>query len=155
MEHNPYAAPRSIVADVAAPAGKRPRSVSAALVLPGIALAFEVWDAIPALRQVSVGELSVLGFIYLVIRLSVLIWIWTRIARGNNWARYTALVFTLLALAIYLFNLWYMLSSLPPTSKYAPDVRAIIVSASLILFELVALYLLFFPGRDWFRPRAR
>jgi len=104
---------------------------------------------------VSVGELSVLGFIYLVIRLSVLVWIWTRIARGNNWARYTALVFTLLALAIYLFNLWYMVSSLPPAIKYAPDVRAIIVSASLILFELVALYLLFFPGRDWFRPRAR
>jgi hypothetical protein len=71
-------------------------------------------------------------------------WLYLKIARGRNWARITILVLIAISMPAVLIVV-------PEVAARAPWTAFITVVDLLLVFY--ALYLLFFPGREWFRRR--
>ena len=93
MDHNPYSAPRSAVADVRDPRGKRPPAVGIAVVLLATAIAFFVRDGVLDFRGVETGEISGLAMVWRILRIAIAVLLCVLIARGTNWARHAELWF--------------------------------------------------------------
>ena len=71
-----------------------------------------------------------------------------KIWKGRNWARITYLVLTLLAILAW----FQMAAALPSGVKFVPAVETLLPLVGTTL-DVVALFLLFVPGRAWFRRR--
>jgi len=144
MTHNPYSAPRSTVTDTPPPPMERPRVVIIAVALLWTEVALGLLESLLDWKNLMASESARFGLIVdvLFVGLSVLINI--MIWRGRNWARIVALVLTMLAVV-----------------GFAPVVgvefaRAPIVTLlgmSEMLLDVIALYLVFVPGRQWFARR--
>jgi len=153
MDHNPYSAPRSAVADAGEPRGKRPLVVGIAVVLLATAIAFSVRDGVLDFRGVETGEISGLMMAWRILRIALAVLLCLQIARGRNWARHAELVFVALGIARLSFEFWRF-NNLPEGVHFMLDKPAFAMSAAPLVLELSALYLLFVPGRHWFKRRA-
>lgn len=143
---NPYAPPKAVVAEpLEGELTMAPPPVKTAMKLlwTSFALTFvEValdWTALTA-------EIAQLFFaIWLALASLLQVWIFLNIARGRNWARITWLV-------IFAITLPFSFIDLPELAQRVP------VAAGLTLIDLFlvvySFYLLFFPGRGWFRKHA-
>jgi hypothetical protein len=142
--HNPYAPPKAPVAE-APQRGDAPPAVKtamklfwASLFLTFIEIAFD-WE------RVAVGVAPMLIVILTVLMCSIQVLLYLYIARGRNWARITFLV-------IFVISLLATLPLAPELARSAPLYATVLVIDALVV--LCAFYLVFFPGRDWFRPRS-
>jgi hypothetical protein len=141
--HNPYSPPKADVSEPAEPAlAEAPPAVTRAVrllwfsfVLTFVEIALD-WEA-------QIGGVSL---VYLLVWMGVMcalqVWLYLKIARGRNWARITFLVLIAITLPVSFTSILEMAQRAP-------------VAAGVTLIDLFvvffALYLLFFPGRSWFR----
>ena len=144
MTHNPYSAPRSAVTDTPLPPKERPRVVVIAVALLWTEVALGLlnslldWEYLNADTPAAFVLIVQGVFVALSVLINVMIW------RGRNWARIVALVLTILGVA-----------------GYAPQIGADFARAPLmavlgmveLLLDIIALYLVFVPGRQWFARR--
>ena len=144
MTHNPYSAPRSAVTDMPPAPMERPRVVVIAVALLWTEVALGLLESLLDWKHLAADESAtfVLIFDTLFVGLSVLINI--MIWRGRNWARIVALVLTIFAVV-----------------GFAPVIGAEFARAPFVtvlgmvelLLDVIALYLVFVPGRQWFARR--
>ena len=144
MTHNPYSAPRSAVTDALAPPMERPRVVVIAVALLWTEVALGLLESLLDWRNLMASDSARFGLIVdvLFVGLSVLINI--MVWRGRNWARIVGLVLTILGVV-----------------GFAPVVGAEFARAPFVtllvmvelLLDVIALYLVFVPGRQWFARR--
>jgi len=147
MSHNPYTPPSSSVADISeADAIPRPRSVVIAVALfvtdlvLGVAMFCYLVLGNEAIRNLP-GVVA-MSMIFLVLGCAIsalLIW---KIWQGKNWARIVWVIFSVLTLLSML---------LPNDNAVMPDTPWF--DAATRLIDLVALFLVFGPGRAWFQRR--
>ena len=146
MSYNPYSPPATSVADFedAGPL-ERPAVIKKAVILLwlsvglGLATVIMDWQEVAARWSVPL----VLGVQTVTVAINA--WLIWKIWMCRNWARVTTLVLIAISLP-------YVFRELMDTAARAP------ASAGLGLMhlgsEVGTLYLLIFPGRDWFRRRA-
>jgi hypothetical protein len=142
---NPYAPPKAVVSDATdGPPRVRPRAVKIAVALLWVefllALVIRVLSS-----DITVGtseaEYKFLADIFWVTQVAVAAWINVKIWQGRNWARIVALVLTVLAF------LW-----LP--AIFHEGALSAALSFSMLALDVVAMILVFGPGRDWFQRRS-
>jgi hypothetical protein len=145
-QHNPYAPPKAPVAE--APQGApmdAPPAVKTAMKLFWISF-FLTFLEMALDWEKMVGDVSTIAILIVTaIFCSIQIWLYLNIARGRNWARITWLV-------LFALSLLATLPSLPEVAARAPLYATVLVIDLLLV--VYAFYLVFFPGRDWFRPRS-
>jgi hypothetical protein len=144
MTHNPYSAPRSAVSDTPIPPMERPRVVVIAVALFWTEVALGLLDSGLDWRYLTADDSAafILTVEALFVGLSVLINI--KIWQGRNWARIVALVLTILAVVGYA-------PQIGAEFARAPFVTALAMIE--LLLDVVGLYLVFVPGRQWFARR--
>jgi hypothetical protein len=144
MTHNPYSAPRSIVTDTPPPPRERPRVVVIAVALLWTEVALGLleslldWENLTANDSARFGLIVDVLFVGLSVLINIMVW------RGRNWARIVGLVLTILGVV-----------------GFAPVVGAEFARAPFVtllvmvelLLDVIALYLVFVPGRQWFARR--
>jgi hypothetical protein len=144
MTHNPYSAPRSIVTDTPPPPMERPRVVVIAVALLWTEVALGLleslldWENLTANDSARFGLIVDVLFVGLSVLINIMVW------RGRNWARIVGLVLTILGVV-----------------GFAPVVGAEFARAPFVtllvmvelLLDVIALYLVFVPGRQWFARR--
>jgi hypothetical protein len=146
MDHNPYSPPQTEVREPINPddAGPRPRQVTWAVQCFWVELALGVPQtalqiANGQIRQYIVATLILIG----VISASEALVIY-KISTRSNWARYVALVCTVLGTMIWISS-----------ARAAASSASIALNVIATLLDIAALYLLFTrPGKDWFKTRA-
>jgi hypothetical protein len=142
---NPYLPPKAAIADpIEAPPTEAPAPVNTAMRL--LMISFVLIFVEVALDWVALTAVSppiVLVF-WLVLASILQLWIYAKIASGRNWARITWLV-------IFAVSLPFTLIVLPELAQRAPVVAGVTFVAQVL--TAFGLYLLFFPGRAWFRRR--
>ena len=144
MDHNPYSPPQTEVREPVEPedAIPRPRQVTwavwcfwteLALGVPQLILQFSNGE----IRQYLVATLVTIGVLS-----GLQAWVIYKISTRRNWARYVALVATVLS----------ALLGLGSASTMSFGARTISVLG--LLLDCAALFLLFTrPGKDWFKAR--
>ena len=147
---NPYAPPQAVVADEPEQVMPRPRVVTVAVWMLWIEVALSSLSALLRMQYSSDTVVVVYVLIGAVLLQGLSALLIYKIWKGRNWARITYLVLTLLALLSWI----QMAAAIPNGVKFVPAVETILPLAGTIL-DLVALYLLFVPGRAWFRRRLR
>jgi hypothetical protein len=143
MSRNPYAPPDSAVADSdQEPPREKPAAIRRAIVLIWLSLALNAFILAIDWRFLS-SEIPLLGLIAteaLVVALTV--WLVIKIEAGRNWARIVYLVLLVISLPI-------ILPDIMTSAERAQHVAGLkMVELGL---DIGTLYLLFLPGRDWFR----
>jgi hypothetical protein len=144
-QHNPYAPPKAPVSEPppSAPAAAPP-PVRTAMKLFWISF-FLTFVEMALDWEATVGDVSTTFMvIFTAIICSLQIWLYLNIARGRNWARITWLV-------LFALSLLAAVVSIPEMA--GKPLYATVMAIDLLLV-LYAFYLVFFPGRDWFRPRS-
>ncbi|MBC8025238.1 MAG: hypothetical protein H7Y89_04555 [Steroidobacteraceae bacterium] len=145
-QHNPYAPPRASVAessedllpDAPPPVKTAMKLLWISFVLTYIEVALD-WAALTA-------ETPLIFFAIGVVLMTALqIWIYLKIALGRNWARIAWLVLSAVSLPI-------LITDMVDLAQRAPVAAGITLIDVFLVFY--ALYLLFFPGREWFRARS-
>ncbi|MFO1401706.1 MAG: hypothetical protein U1F30_10940 [Steroidobacteraceae bacterium] len=147
MPHNPYAAPKSVVADIPAegPPVARPKEVLLAFrllwIMYGVGLL-----VVAAKRAWAISHQSAAILIATqAISLALSVWIYNRILAGKNWARMLLLfgaAFSVLVFAMPQTRALFL--SAPALTRISAAVKAPV--------SLYVLWLLFVsPGRHWFR----
>ena len=144
MDHNPYSPPQTEVREPVVPedAIPRPRQVTWAVWCFWTELALGVPQLILQLsngeiRQYIVGTLVTIGILS-----ALQAWVIYKISTRRNWARYVALVATILSALLGL------------GSSGTMNLGSLIIMVIGLLLDCAALYLLFTrPGKDWFKPR--
>jgi hypothetical protein len=127
----------------------RPRSVQVALWLFWMALAIGILVWSHGWREMNEGMISPARYFGALISFGIEVWLYLKIRQGRNWARITVLVITLVrAVAVYapIAMVWRLHYYMDRTSFFALIIGQILI--------YTALYLVFVPGREWFR-RAR
>jgi hypothetical protein len=147
MSHNPYSPPAANVADAPPPPrGERPRAVKIALALlwlgMGLAIVIQLVDVHDPARGLNMG--LVIGSQVVGIALNV--WLFVKIGAGRNWARIVYVVLIGLSLPIQGFAIKLIFTR--------SMLIGLMVAASVIT-NIVAMVLVFGPGRAWFRNAAR
>jgi hypothetical protein len=145
MTHNPYSPPKTLVTD--APGGPpvvRPRVVVIAVALLWIefTLNFVVLALDWEYQRGDAPMVFVIGLHAVFIALSALINY--KIWQGRNWARIFALTWVLIGVAFYTPEVSSELTRAPAATS---------LGFLQLLLDLVALYLVFIPGRHWFTRR--
>ena len=144
MTHNPYSAPRSTVTDTPSPPMERPRVVVIAVALLWTEVALGLLESLLDWKHLTSDDSATfvmivdLLFVGLSVLINIMIW------RGRNWARIVALVLTVLAVV-----------------GFAPVVGVEFARAPLVtllglgelLLDVIAMYMVFVPGRQWFARR--
>jgi lysylphosphatidylglycerol synthetase-like protein (DUF2156 family) len=153
-EQNPYSPPQANVADLerAAPRGKRPLVINSALVVLGLLALLSLKPLLTVVPGINSGEASPMSLAWPIARLLIFIVLGVAIGRGSNWARIVFAVVT----AFALMDLLYFLAlpyTLPASTVYQRDYFFIAKRALPTVLNLIAVYLLFFPGRSWFAHR--
>jgi len=147
MDHNPYSPPQTEVREPVAPedAIPRPKQVTWAVRCFWTELALGVPELILQLSNGEIREYLVATLVIIGVLSALQAWVIYKISIRRNWARYVALVATLLSALMTLGS-----------SKTMSFGTQTIGSMGLLL-DGAALFLLFTrPGKDWFKPpRAR
>jgi hypothetical protein len=151
MDHNPYSPPAAVVSDAVIARGKRPLSITIALALLAVGLARQGWGLLSELRFASAGEASPIAVVILAFRVALFAWIWMAIARGRNWARHTTLALILFSAGLFILRTGVLFPVVPEGVKIQYDPAAVVLAVLPHACAFVALYLLYFPGRRWFR----
>ena len=158
---DPYAPPDAPVADfVKVIVRARPRPVEAALVLLWVGLFLDVvsWFILLAsgphdfVKPANPRLEFWINFALNAARMLIATWLYFKIAAGRNWARITLLILVLVALPNFLLKFGFFLSMLG--ILFVPMMVVAVIWLVVPLLNLSALYLLFFPGRRWFRIEA-
>jgi uncharacterized membrane protein HdeD (DUF308 family) len=149
MDNNPYAPPRTVVADIESPFDlPRPREVTGAVRLYWLALLVAVPSAIYDMFTTPVpgATLAMLVIIFGVIWalvLGLMYWIYSSIGKGRNWAR---ILTTVLVVVGLLFSFWAV-----PVMFAQSTLSGItyLVQTALNVWATVLLYKE--PANTWFR----
>jgi hypothetical protein len=142
VSHNPYAPPKAALGTESSIPPPPAVITAMKLLWVSFGLSFlEValdWDGKAAGEPQSFLIFSAIG-------IAITLWLYLKIWAGRNWARITHLVLTGISIP-------FVFIELPDIARRAP------VAAGLTLIDLFlvfyAFYLLFFPGREWFRARS-
>ncbi len=143
MNRNPYAPPGATVADGdQEPAREQPLAIRRAVVLMWASLSLNILILVIDWRfQISQTPVLVL-LVSQAFGIGLAVWLIVKITAGRNWARIVYLV--LLALGLI-----FIVPEILDSASRAAHV------AGLRMIELgmdfATMYLVFFPGRDWFR----
>ena len=143
---NPYAPPKALVAespDDSLPEAPPPVKTAMKLLWISFVLTYvEValdWTAMTA-------ETGLIFFaIWMALMTALQIWIYLKIARGRNWARIVWLV-------LFAISLPLSFTHMVELAQRIPIAAGVTLIDTFMVFY--ALYLLFFPGREWFRART-
>lgn len=153
-EHNPYVPPKAEVDNQALPnAATRPRAVDIAVVLIAVNVLLGVVRVISAVNAVNEGAISGLTFLGQIVEVAIWIWLCFPILRGRNWARIFALIVAILELTTLVTVTWSA-RQLLAGMRYAFGTERLLMSFLPSLLNIVAVYLLFVPGRAWFKRRV-
>ena len=147
MSYNPYSPPATRVIDAAEP--ERPHAVKVALWLFWIALAIEISVWIQGWDDMNTGMISPLRYFAAMIGFGIAVWLYLKIRQGRNWARITVLVIALVRGAVVFAPIvmeWRLYYYLYRASFFA------LMTEQILIFT--ALYLVFVPGREWFKRRT-
>jgi len=146
VPHNPYTPPAAPVADAAAPArGEPPFAVRIASKLLWVGLGIAVLTQLLTLHELQRNPFMGLTVSAMVISLAVNAWLFVKIRQGRNWARIVYLVLMLISSPMLFITV---------RSIFARSVfEGAMVTAELTV-NIVALYLVFVPGRAWYRSSA-
>jgi len=154
-DHNPYTPPAATVGDVEVPElRERPAAVIVAIILIGIYILMGLSSHVRALHVYLTAnrmDLIVLGF--QMAKWLLLLVICFQFWRGRNWARILLLVMTGFALLAVFVQYWSS-SNIPAGVKYQPDPMGYVWMLLPSLIYLTASFLVFVPGRAWFRRRT-
>lgn len=143
MSHNPYSPPESAVADAdEGPPREKPAAIRRAIVLIGLSLVLNAFilaldwrfqrSQLPPLALIAGEAVAVI----------LTVWIISKIDVGRNWARIVYLVLLIVGLPV-------ILPEIMNTAERAQHVAGLkMIELGL---DIGALYLMFFPGREWFR----
>jgi hypothetical protein len=150
VERNPYEPSKAPLAEATeARSTVRPRAVTIAVSLLAANLVIGFWRGGFRVPTIGAGDVPVLVTVIPFVWPAVLAWLCYKIFMGRNWARMTMLVWTCVVFSVQMlrFNV-----SLPEGVMARPSSVAYLIGLQSALI-LVALYLLFVPGREWFRRR--
>jgi hypothetical protein len=155
-DHNPYSAPSAAVEDARdLEIRQRPLAVLMATALLGCYLLFVILGHIRAWNHYMVaGSINLILLGVQIAKWLVMTLVCFQLWRGRNWGRILLLVmcgFTLLSSLAQVLA-W---TSLPAGVNYAVDPVAIVMFLLPSLVYLVAVFLVFVPGRAWFARRGR
>jgi hypothetical protein len=146
---NPYSPPAAAVGDAAISTRVMPGAVRRALILYVISF---VWGLVLMFFARRAGndryaELSAVANAVSVALICVIgAWLFWKISAGRNWARIVLLVLTVLSIPPSFFELL----QLAPSRPFVAGLKLIEEG-----MDIGVLYLLFFPGREYFKPAAR
>ena len=153
-QHNPYAPPRAPVDESSvATAANAPAPVKLAMKLLWIsffltfvelALDWDYYTGGDELRNLHDFE-SIFVWVFTAALIVLQVWIYFNIAIGRNWARIVFLVLTLVGSPLAVLDM-------PEMVRRSPVAAGVTVVDLVIV--AIALYLLVFPGRAWFRQRS-
>ena len=150
MSHNPYTPPAAPVADSPEiPPHVRPVSVRAALWFFWIALGIGLFIWTKVWPDVNTGMISSAKYLGMLIGILIPVWFYLKIQQGRNWARIAVLVITLArAVLVYAPKVkdWRMHYFVDRTMFFA------LIGEQALAYT--ALFLVFFPGREWFKRRT-
>ena len=147
--NNPYAPPKAIVEDAVEPPMPRPRSVTIAVWMLWSELAMSVTVAILHMYNAPNTMVFLSALIGAVLFQGLSALLNYKIWQGRNWARITYLVL----LGLSALSILSMAAVGPTGLVFAPSIETLFVGLGCLL-DLVALYLVFVPGRAWFRRRS-
>ena len=148
-QRNPYSPPAAAVGDAGTESRPMPGAVRRALILYAVSF---VWGLALMLVARPAGderhaELSAVanavavGFV-----VTIGAWLFWKISAGRNWARIVLLVLTILSVPSSFFEIL----QLAPSRPFIAGLKLIEQG-----MDIGVLYLLFFPGRDYFKPAPR
>ncbi len=153
-DHNPYTPPAATVGDVEVPElRERPVAVIGAIILIGIHILMGLSSHLRGMHVYLTA--SRLDLIVLGIQMAkwlLLLLICFQFWRGRNWARILLLVMTGFALFVVFVQYWSA-SNIPAGVKYQVDPMGYVWMLLPSLIYLTASFLVFVPGRAWFRRR--
>jgi hypothetical protein len=146
---NPYSPPAAAVADAVTESRPMPSAVRRALVLyvASFVLGLVMMEISRPVADKRYAELSaVANMVSIVLMVALGAWLFWKISAGRNWARIVLLVLTALSVPFAFVGLL----------QIAPD-RPFVAGFKLIEqgIDIAVVYLLFFPGREYFRPAPR
>jgi hypothetical protein len=145
MERNPYQPPGAPVQDNRESGPSiRPQAVTIALFVLWFGLAVDVAYWLSRYGSMSDGSVSGAQWTGQAIGFAFASFLFVMLGRGRNWARIVLLIFTILGVGFVLF-VFEDLMRAPVTLRIAALGRP--------LANVIGMYLVFVPGRDWFRPR--
>jgi hypothetical protein len=153
--NNPYSPPKAAVADPTGDANaeslRRPSSVTAALALLAIPLATGIGRNVLAWMGASGTSMSIAQRVGQVCGVAFAVWVYYKIAQGRNWARILLLVLISLV-GVFMAATWKLTMNRISTGEVSG--LGVLIQILSVILDAVALYLLFGPGRAWFRRRA-
>lgn len=151
MDHNPYAPPRSAVAEAPESAIERPADHIHAMKFLWISFALGVISVVLILTSaMPTGVAVIFTFVFMAV-LGVWAWVVVRIGRGWNWARIFYLILVILGALATVSQLRTNMS------LYAASPMTAALAAAQAILQLGAAYLLFTArSHMWFmQQRAR
>jgi hypothetical protein len=156
-DHNPYTPPAATVGDAEVPElRERPVAVIVAIILLGI----HILMGLSSHARVLHLYLTTSGINLIVLAIQMAKWLLLLLIcfqfwHGRNWARILLLVMTGFALFAVFVQYWST-ANLPAGVKYQIDPMGYVWMLLPPLIYLTASFLVFVPGRAWFRssPRA-
>ena len=144
MERNPYQPPESPVFDKSEDALVKPMAVTAAVFILFFGLAIDVAFWLSRYGQMQSGEVSGAQWVGQLIGFAFAVFLYLMVSRGKNWARIVVLIFTIIGFGLIAF-VFQELMKAPLLLRMAGMGRP--------LCNAIAVYLVFIPGSEWFRPR--
>ena len=144
--HNPYSPPAAAVADAEAPArGEPPFAVKLASKLLWLGLGIAVLTQLLVLPELQRNPFFVPTVIGMVVSLAVNAWLFFKIGQGRNWARIVYLVLILISSPVLFISV---------KAIFARSTFEGVAVAAELAANVIALYLVFVPGRAWYRKSA-
>ena len=143
---NPYSPPMAVVVDAPGVMRERPDAVRRAFVFMGCNFVVTFISIALDWRHMSSVVSPIVLATYEFVVVGVLLWLYAKIWAGRNWARITYLILEGI--------------TLPGAAWSLPDIAArspVVAGLHLIMIglDLAVFYLLFFPGRAFFKPLPR
>jgi hypothetical protein len=147
---NPYSPPAAAVADTVTETRPMPGAVRRALYLYVVSF---VWGMVmmmvidrPATAAQNAEMLAIVRVVSMLIVVALGAWLFWKISAGRNWARIVLLVLTALSVPAGFFEIL----------RLAP-IRPFVAGLKLVEqgMDIGVLYLLFFPGREYFKRALR
>jgi hypothetical protein len=146
MSRNPYAPPEASVADGdQEPAREKPLAIRRAVALMWSSLALNILIFVIDWRfQVSQSP-ALVAVLSELIGVALSVWLIVKITVGRNWARIVYLVLLALALIVIVPEI------LGSASRAAHVAGLRMIELGM---DFATMYLVFVPGREWFRKRV-
>jgi hypothetical protein len=155
VSHNPYLPPAATVEDVnKAAIGRRPVTVGIAVLLLTLGLLYSASGFIRLLAYFQTGVVSAVFLVWSLARLAIVTLVCVQLWRGRNWARVLLGILTALSLLTLVAQLWSF-THLPASVDLPRDTAALAPMLIAPLINLTAVFLVYVPGRAWFRRGAR